>query len=579
MLNYKFMIPILLLNSYLFSSNINLELKNSLNKSVNSTLIKADRLKNYYSNNDIKSYWVDENGLKKISLEFINLVKNDPVYKPKVNELFKINELETKISNLDKSLSSYNKDLLYIELLLTEIYDKYTNFLLKGSINWEEFKEKLKELKLKDIDAQWDRVFIKKDNKQILKEMIDTNNISVITEKIDTNYPGKKELIEAISNLEKVIENGDYKKLPKFKTLRAGDYGENVKFLRDRLIQSNDLAKACQSVVNVETLVTNSIKNEQNPDIQEIIEEKVSKEIPCEEYFDEDLKNAVINFQKQHGLMADGIVGYSTQIFLNKSAKDKIKQIRLNIERMRWLPRDFGEKYLLINIPEYNLKMIEDNQIKLDMAVIVGDVKFPTPVFSDKMSYVVLNPTWNIPTSIVKKEVIPKLIKDPNYLNSKEISAFGNWRDESEAISNKDLIDSIILENPEALEGLRLAQAPGTQNPLGRMKFMFPNKHAVYLHDTPNKYLFANARRAYSHGCVRLSKPNELLNLLSENNQNIDQNKVTEILKENKEKAINLNQKLPIHIIYLTSWVDKDGTLQFREDIYNYDKLQRELLF
>ncbi|QKF73021.1 murein L,D-transpeptidase, YcbB/YkuD family [Aliarcobacter faecis] len=579
MLNYKFMIPILLLNSYLFSSNINLELKNSLNKSVNSTLIKADRLKNYYSNNDIKSYWVDENGLKKISLEFINLVKNDPVYKPKVNELFKINELETKISNLDKSLSSYNKDLLYIELLLTEIYDKYTNFLLKGSINWEEFKEKLKELKLKDIDAQWDRVFIKKDNKQILKEMIDTNNISVITEKVDTNYPGKKELIEAISNLEKVIENGDYKKLPKFKTLRAGDYGENVKSLRDRLIQSNDLAKACQSVVNVETLVTNSIKDEQNPDIQEIIEEKVSKEIPCEEYFDEDLKNAVINFQKQHGLMADGIVGYSTQIFLNKSAKDKIKQIRLNIERMRWLPRDFGEKYLLINIPEYNLKMIEDNQIKLDMAVIVGDVKFPTPVFSDKMSYVVLNPTWNIPTSIVKKEVIPKLIKDPNYLNSKEISAFGNWRDESEAISNKDLIDSIILENPEALEGLRLAQAPGTQNPLGRMKFMFPNKHAVYLHDTPNKYLFANARRAYSHGCVRLSKPNELLNLLSENNQNIDQNKVTEILKENKEKAINLNQKLPIHIIYLTSWIDKDGTLQFREDIYNYDKLQRELLF
>lgn len=579
MLNYKFVIPILLLNSYLFSSNINLELKNSLNKGVNSTLIKADRLKNYYSNNDIKSYWVDENGLKKISLEFINLVKNDPVYKPKANELFKINELETKISNLDKSLSSYNKDLLYIELLLTEIYDKYTNFLLKGSINWEEFKEKLKELKLKDIDAQWDRVFIKKDNKQILKEMIDTNNISVITEKVDTNYPGKKELIEAISNLEKVIENGDYKKLPKFKTLRAGDYGENVKSLRDRLIQSNDLAKACQSVVNVETLVTNSIKDEQNPDIQEIIEEKVSKEIPCEEYFDEDLKNAVINFQKQHGLMADGIVGYSTQIFLNKSAKDKIKQIRLNIERMRWLPRDFGEKYLLINIPEYNLKMIEDNQIKLDMAVIVGDVKFPTPVFSDKMSYVVLNPTWNIPTSIVKKEVIPKLIKDPNYLNSKEISAFGNWRDESEAISNKDLIDSIILENPEALEGLRLAQAPGTQNPLGRMKFMFPNKHAVYLHDTPNKYLFANARRAYSHGCVRLSKPNELLNLLSENNQNIDQNKVTEILKENKEKAINLNQKLPIHIIYLTSWVDKDGTLQFREDIYNYDKLQRELLF
>lgn len=129
------------------------------------------------------------------------------------------------------------------------------------------------------------------------------------------------------------------------------------------------------------------------------------------------------------------------------------------------------------------------------------------------------------------------------------------------------------------MEGLRLTQAPGTQNPLGKMKFMFPNKHSVYLHDTPNKYLFANSRRAYSHGCIRLSKPNELLNILSEDNQNIDQNKVTEILKDNKEKSIGLNQKLPIHIIYLTSWVDENGTLQFREDIYNYDKIQKELLF
>lgn len=178
-----------------------------------------------------------------------------------------------------------------------------------------------------------------------------------------------------------------------------------------------------------------------------------------------------------------------------------------------------------------------------------------------------------------KKELIPKLIENPNYLESKEITAFSNWRDESETISNKELIDSIILENPEALQGLRLAQAPGTQNPLGRMKFMFPNKHAVYLHDTPNKYLFANSRRAYSHGCVRLSKPNELLELLSQDNQNIDPNKVTEILKDKKEKSISLNQKLPIHIIYLTSWVDKNGVLQFREDIYNYDKIQRELLF
>ena len=579
MLNFKFMISILLLNSYLFSSSINLDLKNYLNKDANSTLVKIDRLKNYYSNNDAKTYWIDKSGIKSISLEFINLVKNDPVYKPNVNKLFKIDELEEKISELDKSNHSYNKDLFDIEILLTQIYDKYTNYLLKGSINWQAFQEKLKELKLKDIDAQWDRDLVKKDNKQILKEIIEKNDVSIISEKIDTNFPNKKELEDSILALEKIIKSGDYKKLPPFKTLRIGDYGENVKFLRERLFQSNNLQTACKNSVNIENLVTNSVNTEENTNKEEIKENEVIKTISCEEYFDEDLKNAVISFQKQHGLLADGIVGPSTQTFLNKSAKEKISQIRLNIERMRWLPRDFGEKYLLINIPEYNLKIIEKNEIKLNMPVIVGDVKYPTPIFSDKMSYIVLNPTWNIPSSIIKKEVIPKLMEDPNYLNTKEITAFNNWRDESEPVNNKDLIDSIILENPEALEGLRLTQAPGTQNPLGKMKFMFPNKHSVYLHDTPNKYLFANSRRAYSHGCIRLSKPNELLNILSEDNQNIDQNKVTEILKDNKEKSIGLNQKLPIHIIYLTSWVDENGTLQFREDIYNYDKIQKELLF
>lgn len=579
MLNFKFMISILLLNSYLFSSSINLDLKNYLNKDANSTLVKIDRLKNYYSNNDAKAYWIDKSGIKSISLEFINLVKNDPVYKPNVNKLFKIDELEEKISKLDKSNHSYNKDLFDIEILLTQIYDKYTNYLLKGSINWQAFQEKLKELKLKDIDAQWDRDLVKKDNKQILKEIIEKNDVSIISEKIDTNFPNKKELEDSILALEKIIKSGDYKKLPPFKTLRIGDYGENVKFLRERLFQSNNLQTACKNSVNIENLVTNSVNTEENTNKEEIKENEVIKTISCEEYFDEDLKNAVISFQKQHGLLADGIVGPSTQTFLNKSAKEKINQIRLNIERMRWLPRDFGEKYLLINIPEYNLKIIEKNEIKLNMPVIVGDVKYPTPIFSDKMSYIVLNPTWNIPSSIIKKEVIPKLMEDPNYLNTKEITAFNNWRDESEPVNNKDLIDSIILENPEALEGLRLTQAPGTQNPLGKMKFMFPNKHSVYLHDTPNKYLFANSRRAYSHGCIRLSKPNELLNILSEDNQNIDQNKVTEILKDNKEKSIGLNQKLPIHIIYLTSWVDENGTLQFREDIYNYDKIQKELLF
>ena len=215
MLNYKLALPILLLNSYLFSSNIDLELENYLNKGAKTTLIKTDRLKTYYLNSK-KSYWLDENGLKNISLEFINLVKNDPVYKPKANELFNINTLESKISSLDKDSQNYNKELLDIEILLTEIYDKYSGFLLRGSIKWDEFQKKLKEVRLKDIDVQWDRVFVKNDTKKILEDMISSNNIEVIQEKLDTNYPHKKELAKSIDNLEKIIEAGDYIKLPAF---------------------------------------------------------------------------------------------------------------------------------------------------------------------------------------------------------------------------------------------------------------------------------------------------------------------------------------------------------------------------
>ena len=247
---------------------------------------------------------------------------------------------------------------------------------------------------------------------------------------------------------------------------------------------------------------------------------------------------------------------------------------------MRWLPRDLGEKYLLVNVPEYKLRLYENNHIILNMAVIVGDKKFPTPIFSDKMSYVVLNPSWNIPDSIAKNEIIPKLLKDPNYLADKGIDIYAGWNGSPEKVDSKDVIDSAILEDEEYLRNFRFSQTSNEDNPLGRMKFMFPNKHSVYIHDTPAKSLFANSRRAYSHGCIRLSKPEELLSIIANEDKNLNIEKVNEILSSKvSEKSIGLDKKIPIHIIYLTSWVDENSVLQFREDIYNFDKIQKELLF
>lgn len=583
-------VSMFLMNSYLFSNtieeqnkikkeisieqNIQDKIKNFLNKNYSPLFINKKTLKEYYSLNQFKTFWTNENGLKDISLTLLETIKNDPVLKPIANNIFRIDEIEKKINNSENS----KKDILEIEFLMTELYDKYSYYLLNGSINWKAFQEKLTELEKDDeINAQWDRYEIKINHKELLKTAIENNDLSVAFKELDFNYPNANKLIDAISNLEKVVQNGDYIKLPPFKTLRIGDQSEVVKVLRQRLMQSQELTKTCENSINAQNIVTNSLTTNENA--QEMIEEKVI--ISCEEIFDEDLKNAVISFQKSHGLYADGIVGLQTQKFLNKSAKEKIEQIRVNLERMRWLPRDFGEKYLLINIPDYRLKMVENNDIKLNMAVVVGEKKHPTPIFSDNMSYIVLNPNWNIPESIAKKEILPKLLKDPNYLASKGIDIYQGWHKDSEKVETTEVLDTLILQDVEAVPNFRFTQGPSDENPLGKMKFMFPNKHAVYLHDTPAKSLFNNARRAYSHGCIRLSRPDELLMTIANDDKNLNIEKVTQILETEteKEKAIGLSKKIPVHIIYLTSWVDDNGELQFREDIYDYDKIQEELIY
>lgn len=583
----KLIVFILLINYSLFANTQNsfeLEskknIKSLLNKNYENLLISKKNLDDYYFTNDFKPYWVEEKGVKNIAFSLLDKIKNDPVLKPHANKLFRLDEVISTLNTLDKSNDKYFFNLAKIDFMLTELFDRYVTYLTKGSIKWSAFEEKLAELeKETEIKASWDKYSSNENPKLLLKKVIERDDLSGVLKEIDFNYPQVKELILAIDELEKVSSKGGYTKVPEFKSLKVGDISEYLPILRKRLFESQDLNTQCQNTINTQGLITNSINTNGN-DVDETNPEIEKLSTNCENIFDEDLKNAVISFQKKHGLFADGVVGLKTQKFLNISADKKISIIRLNLERMRWLPRDLGEKYLLINVPEYRLRLYENNNIVLNMAVIVGDTKFPTPIFSDKMSYIVLNPSWNIPDSIAKNEIIPKLLKDPNYLAEKGIDIYAGWNGSPEKVDSKDVIDSAILEDEEYLRNFRFSQTSNEDNPLGRMKFMFPNKHSVYIHDTPAKSLFANSRRAYSHGCIRLSKPEELLSIIANEDKNLNIEKVNEILSSKvSEKSIGLDKKIPIHIIYLTSWVDENGVLQFREDIYNFDKIQKELLF
>jgi len=289
--------------------------------------------------------------------------------------------------------------------------------------------------------------------------------------------------------------------------------------------------------------------------------------------FDTCLQNSVKEFQKRHGLYSDGIVGSGTRKALNISVEDKIKKVLLNLDRIKWLPREEKKRYIVVNIPEYMLHFIEDGKEKDTIKVIVGKRKHNTPIFRGDISYIVLNPYWKVPEGIVKKEIIPHMIRNPNYLRRNGLQIYRTWSENSMRIDPNG-----IFWEDYYYGGLkfpyRIMQPPGRKNALGKIKFKFPNRFNVYLHDTPSKGLFKRTKRAYSHGCIRVSKPIRLFeHIASINHINIKKSK--KILKGKRKVQLNIKTKIPVYIIYLTAGYNaKSGKPEFRDDIYGYDKMQ-----
>ncbi|MDZ7818696.1 MAG: hypothetical protein U5K55_08785 [Aliarcobacter sp.] len=257
-------------------------------------------LKEYYQYNNYELYWMNENGMKEIAISLLDKIKNDPVLKPYASNIFKLNEVAEKLIQLDKDTNKTQENLITIDFMITELYDKYMTYILKGSINWKAFEEKLSMIKKEtEINAQWDKYSLIKNPKILLKKAIENNDLVSLFKEVDYNYPNVEKLILAINDLEAIIANGDYAKIPEIKSLRIGETSEIVKALRNRLSQSKDLTKTCENTINVENIVTNNTINE-NPENTEVVQNDIAKEaISCENYFDEDLKTAVISFSKK----------------------------------------------------------------------------------------------------------------------------------------------------------------------------------------------------------------------------------------------------------------------------------------
>jgi len=300
-----------------------------------------------------------------------------------------------------------------------------------------------------------------------------------------------------------------------------------------------------------------------------------TNEAKGENLFDKKLEQSVIFFQKRHGLKDDGIVGPVTLNAINVPLKQRIRQMELNMERLRWILGNMEQRSIVVNIADFKLHVIENGRSIFSMKVVVGKPYQRTPIFTAKMTYLVINPSWNIPDSIAREEILEKIKNDPHYLAEQNIKVLRGRGSHEEEIDPETIDWSEIT--PDTLI-YRFRQEPGPLNPLGRIKFMFPNQFNVYLHDTPSKRLFSENVRTFSHGCTRIEKPIELGEYVLRDAPGWTRKKLLDSIEEGTEQKVLIPRPLNVHFLYLTAWVDQGGTLQFRNDIYGRDKRLDEAL-
>ncbi len=281
------------------------------------------------------------------------------------------------------------------------------------------------------------------------------------------------------------------------------------------------------------------------------------------QYFDIGLEAAVKTFQVRHGIDPDGKVGPRSIEELNVPVEARINQLRASLERMRWVFRDLPSRYLIVDIAGFHAYLTVDGKDIWETRVQVGKPYHATPIFKDTIRYIDFNPTWTIPPGILRKETLPAIRRDPSYLSRNNMSV---------VTTSGKIVDPSTIDWAATTKGFpyMIRQEPGPHNALGRVKFMFPNKYMVYLHDTPSKGLFARTERAFSHGCIRTQNPFDLAELLLKD-QGWDRARIDQVVASKKNTRVNLENPIAVMLLYWTAEADEDGTVFFRKDVYNRD--------
>ena len=416
-------------------------------------------------------------------------------------------------------------DLAELELTLSRALLRYGQDLKKGHVTPSQIDSELF-LEPEKVDPVW-----------LLEGASTASDLAVFLADLAPAEPQYRRTVAALARYREIAAGGGWETIPEGDTLKPGMTDPRLPAIRARLLQAGDL--------------------ESDPGGDSL-------------HYDDATVEAVKRFQYRHGLEQDGAIGKQTLAAFNVPVEDRIQTLILNLERRRWLPDDLGRRYVFVNMAGFELKYVVDGKTQWDTRIIVGTPYHRTPVFSGTMTYLVFNPYWHITPTIGRNEILPAVQKDVGYLAAKNIRVFSDWS------------ANAVELNPAAIDWLRVdprtmpykfRQDSGPGNALGRVKFMFPNRHNIYLHDTPAKSLFDRAKRSFSHGCIRVEHPLDMAEMiLDDDGQDTwTRARIDEVTLGTEQIPVTLKNPVQVHLTYLTNWVNRDGSVYFREDIYGRD--------
>ncbi|MFY0640792.1 MAG: L,D-transpeptidase family protein [Bermanella sp.] len=523
----------------------------------NISLQYREELHLVYRKNKHQPIWMDHFQLNKAGSALVKSLRHTASDEWKAYR-YRISKLQTEIERL----SNQPKHAAAIDVLLSDAYIDFAQQVMNNELlpnNGE-----LDHPSFKKVAAAPGARISSLDVISLLSQSLEQGKLYSLVSQLVPSHKGYERLTSELDRYQDIADSGMWYPLEITQDLAKGDRHPQVPRIRWMLQSYGDFHQGTldwlkpEQVKQDPLLLEQDYKQDDQRDVYEL---------------DSDTVAALKHFQKRNGIKQSGIVDASTLERLNVAPYFMAQRIALNMKRWRYLPKHLGDRYILVNMANYRLDLIKDNESQMSMKVIIGREKLRTPVLAETISTIVLAPEWNVPHRIAKRDIIPHAKREPEYLQENNFKIYEGWQMPAKEI---DITTDIDWQGFDSrVNTYRFVQGPGEDNSLGHVKFVIPNDQSIYLHDTNHKELFDYDMRALSSGCIRVEKPLELAHALLKE-QNWDEALISKVVEKAQTRAVHLKNPVPVYLMYWTTWVDDNGQLQVRDDVYKRDQIHGE---